>query len=144
LKKDAHSREKLKKMIDKSHRSLEVAKNLLNTGSYDFAISRAYYAVFYVMEAVLLTKNLSYSKHSAVIGAFNKNFIKTGLFPPEFGKQVTRLFRDRQNADYDFDVIIPLEKAEEEITDAETIISRLETYLVEEHYLDSIENSGKK
>lgn len=45
---------------------------------------------------------------------------------------------------YDFDSIISPEKAEEEINDAETIISRLETYLVEEHYLDSIENSDEQ
>ena len=46
----------LQKFMEKSHRSLEVAKELYKRGDYDFSVSRAYYAMFYLSEAVLLTK----------------------------------------------------------------------------------------
>jgi len=37
--------------------------------------------MFYTVEALLLSQNLTFSKHSAVISAFGKNFVKTGIFP---------------------------------------------------------------
>ncbi len=65
-------KEEVEKLIKKGHRSLEVAKEIFNDGHYDFAVSRAYYAVFYLAEAALLSKGLSFSKHSGVIAAFNQ------------------------------------------------------------------------
>lgn len=67
--------------VEKAKESLQAANSLFDGGFYDFSASRAYYAMFYCAEAVLLTKNLSFSKHSAVITAFGKEFIKTGIFP---------------------------------------------------------------
>ena len=47
--------------------SLAAAKLLHQSGYHGFAASRAYYAMFYMAEALLLGKNLAFSKHSAVI-----------------------------------------------------------------------------
>ncbi len=52
------------------------------------------------IEAMLLTKQLSFSKHAGVIAAFNQHFIKPGVFPKEFSKMLERLFRNRQTGDY--------------------------------------------
>ena len=65
-------REQLQLMIGKVFRSIAAAHRNIEEGDYDFASSRAYYAAFYAMEAVLLTKELSYSKHAGVISAFNQ------------------------------------------------------------------------
>jgi uncharacterized protein (UPF0332 family) len=40
----------------------------------NIAASRAYYALFYVAEALLLSRGLAFSSHSAVIAAFGKEF----------------------------------------------------------------------
>ena len=82
-------------MVQKADRSLNASQRNLKEGDCDFASSRAYYVVFYAMEAALLTKNLSFSKHSAVIGGFNQNFVKSKIFPKEFSKLIARLFRER-------------------------------------------------
>jgi uncharacterized protein (UPF0332 family) len=79
-------KEKLNLMICKAERSLNAALKLSMEGDYDFAISRAYYAMFYMAEACLLTKNLSFSKHSGVLSAFNQHFIKANIFPPQYFK----------------------------------------------------------
>lgn len=84
-----------------SNRSINTAKRNLEEGDYDFASSRAYYAAFYAFQAILLSKNLSFSKHSGVISAFNQYFVKTMLFPKHFSKLISRLFRERQIGDYD-------------------------------------------
>ena len=48
------------------------------------ASSRAYYAMFYMAETLLLSTSLAYSKHSAVIAAVGREFAKAGVMPPEF------------------------------------------------------------
>lgn len=85
--------DQLQLMTQKAFRSIAAAYRNIEEGDYDFASSRAYYAAFYAMEAVLLTKKLSFSKHSSVISAFNQYFVKTNIFPKEFSKLISRLWR---------------------------------------------------
>lgn len=91
----------LSALVRKSHDKLEAARTLLEDGKHDDAVSRAYYAVFHAMTALLYREGLVFSRHGQVIGAFNKKFVKTGVFPAEFSRQIDELFKDRQVGDYD-------------------------------------------
>ena len=91
----------IRALIIKAERSLRAAKSLLNFGDYDFAVSRAYYTMFYCAEALLLTKNLRFPKHSAVIAYFGKEFVKEGLMPGDLHKYLIKGFRERQKGDYE-------------------------------------------
>ncbi len=71
-------------LLTKARRAVENAEAQTKRGDYDFAVSRAYCAMFYAAEALLLEKSLSFSKHSAVIAAFGLHFVKPGLVPPQF------------------------------------------------------------
>ncbi|MBI4830274.1 MAG: HEPN domain-containing protein [Candidatus Lindowbacteria bacterium] len=51
-------------LTEKARESLDAAKLLESQGYLDFAVSRAYYAMFYVAEAFLLGEGLTFSKHS--------------------------------------------------------------------------------
>jgi len=119
------------KIVRKAFRSLNTARRNIDEGDYDFGSSRAYYAAFYAIQAVVLTKNLSFSKHSGVIGAFNQFFVKTGLFPKEFSKMISRLFRERQISDYDFVLNITERDALQDADFAETILKSIKKYLSE-------------
>lgn len=121
----------LRAMIQKAVRSIAAAKRDIKEGDYDFASSRAYYAAFYVIEAMLLTKGLSFSKHGSVIGAFNQHFVKTGAFPKEFSKLIARLFRERQTGDYGFDLSIGEKDAREDVQIAERIVEAITKYLLQ-------------
>ena len=127
--------EQLRLMIQKTRRSIKAAYRNIDAGDYDFASSRAYYAAFYAMEAILLTKNLSFSKHAGVISAFNRNFVKPGFFPKDFSKNISRLFRERETGDYDFILSISEEDAKEDIHIAEKIVDSIENYLGEKGFL---------
>ena len=126
---DEMSKKNARGLLAKATRSLAAARKHMQDADYDFACSRAYYAVFYAIEALLLTKNLTFSKHTAVISAFNEHFLKTGEFPKEFSKLVTRLFRNRQIGDYEFDVSIEKHQAEEDISSAQQIVESVQKYL---------------
>jgi uncharacterized protein (UPF0332 family) len=121
----------LKVMIEKSDRTIKAAKDLLEHQDYESASSRSYYAVFYVLEALLLTKELSFSKHSGVISAFSKYFIKEGIFPKDFAEKINSLRQDRETGDYDYIVTTDNDTAASNIKTAEKLTSEIVGYLKE-------------
>lgn len=125
----------LQPMLQKAWRSIAAARKHVEEGDYDFASSRAYYAVFYALEAVLLTRGLTFSKHSAVIAAFNQHFVKTAVFPQEFSKFISRLFREREAGDYEFDLSIQAGEAEEDIRIAGQVLEAIVAYLTQEGFI---------
>jgi uncharacterized protein (UPF0332 family) len=76
-----------------------------------------------------LTQGLSFAKHSGVIGAFNRHFVKPGCFPKAFSGLLARLFRERQRADYAFDLSIGAAEVQKDIESAQTILKAIKTYL---------------
>jgi uncharacterized protein (UPF0332 family) len=93
-------------LINKAKDSLGAAKALLMDGYNDFAASRAYYAMFYIAEAMLLQVGLSYSKHSAVISAFGREYTKTGKIDPKFHRWLIDAQDFRNIGDYGIDTHI--------------------------------------
>ena len=121
-------------MLRKANRAALSAQRQLESGDYDFASSRAYYAVFYGLEAMLLLKGLSFSRHSGVISAFNQHFVKPGIFPKEFSGMITRLFRERQMADYEFDLSIGESDAQQDLAACLDILKAIKTHLIQEGF----------
>jgi uncharacterized protein (UPF0332 family) len=91
-------------LLRKAGDSLNAAKLMQQNGYYDFAASRAYYAMFYLAEAFLLEYSLAFSKHSAVIAAFGERFTKTGLVPAELHRYLRDGQDSRNVGDYHFEV----------------------------------------
>ena len=88
-------------LLVKAKRSLCASENLMENGDYDFSISRTYYSMFYCAEALLLTKDMKFSKHSAVISYFGREFVKSGLLSRELYDYLLKGFRERQIGDYE-------------------------------------------
>ena len=86
--------------LSRAKETLEEANELVNSGHLYGAANRIYYACFYAVVALILTENLSSSKHSGVIGLFNKNFVRTGDIPKTMGKLYSRMFDNRLESDY--------------------------------------------
>jgi uncharacterized protein (UPF0332 family) len=126
-------------MIQKAERSLAAARRHIEQGDYDFGSSRAYYGAFYAMEAALISKGLSFSTHSGIITAFNQHYVKTAILPADFGKGIARLFRERQTADYVFDISIGKEDALRDLEIAERIVEAVAGYLKENGLLPDME-----
>lgn len=119
----------LKVMLDKADEKLNAAQRDLRDGFHGEAASRAYYAVFHAVCAVLAGKGLSFSSHSQAIGAFNREFVKTGVFPGDTARIIQRLFEDRQTADYDWSIHVDEVTASEDVRDAEWLVKACREYL---------------
>lgn len=87
-------------LIDKAKDSLGAAQTLIRDGYYDFAASRAYYAMFYIAEALLMQSGQSYNKHSAVISAFGREYAKTGIMDSKFHRWLIDAQDFRNIGDY--------------------------------------------
>jgi uncharacterized protein (UPF0332 family) len=121
-------------LLAKAKESVKASDSLLKDGFYDFSASRAYYATFYAAEAVLLTKDLSFSKHKAVIAAFGKEFVKSGLLPARLHAYLVGAFDLRQLGDYGPTGSLSKEKAERLIKQAREFLVVVEEYLRKEGY----------
>ena len=80
---------------------------------------------------------MSFSKHSAVLSAFNKEFIYSGVFAKDFRTKIIRLFKDRQIGDYEYTKEIDRESSETDVADTKIIINAIEEYLKNEGYLNA-------
>ena len=98
-------------LLTKARRSLAAARRLAADGDLDFAVSRAYYAMFYTAQAFLLGRGLRFSKHSAVIAAFGREFAKDDESLREFHHGIVEAQDARNAGDYQIDVIL----AEEDV-----------------------------
>jgi len=86
--------------LERAAQSIQAARQLASGGYYDFAASRAYYAVFYAATALLLSEGLELTKHGAVIASIHQRFVKTGKLSKEQGKTLNWLFELRSVGDY--------------------------------------------
>jgi uncharacterized protein (UPF0332 family) len=114
---------------------MKSARLLIKDGDYESAVSRVYYAMFYSVEALLLTKGLSFSSHKAVISGFGEYFVKTGIFPRDMSKVLTRAFEKRQFGDYEFTFVISKEDAREIFKQGKDFINSVGNYLKEAELL---------
>jgi uncharacterized protein (UPF0332 family) len=121
--------EEIRDLLGKSAQSRDAALLLLHDGYVDFAASRAYYAMFYAIEGLLLSRNLSFSKHSAVISAFGKEFIKTGLLDIRFHRSIMNAFDLRNSGDYGSMHAVSEENAQGIIYDAGALLEAVQQFL---------------
>ena len=58
--------------LGRAQQSLEAAQELASGEYYDFVASRAYYAAFYAATALLLSEELTFSRHSGVVASIHQ------------------------------------------------------------------------
>ena len=69
--------------LEKAQEFLEAAKTTLELQLYETAANRSYYAIFHAVRALLALEGKDFKKHSGVISAFQRDYIKTGIFDKE-------------------------------------------------------------
>jgi uncharacterized protein (UPF0332 family) len=88
-------------LLQKARQKLAASRVLLSQRFAEDAVSRAYYAMFFVAAAFLDTEGLAFSSHAAVIGEFGRVFAKSGRVPAEFHRFLLEAQEERLGGDYD-------------------------------------------
>jgi uncharacterized protein (UPF0332 family) len=112
-----------RELLLKAQQSLEAAKLLLSNDYPDYATSRAYYTMFYIAEAFLESEGLSFSKHSAVIAAFGREFAKPQRVSSNFHRFLIEAQALRTTSDYGQLNAVTADQAAEQIHRAEQFLA---------------------
>jgi uncharacterized protein (UPF0332 family) len=127
--KAAQLEELLRYRLEQAHDTLREAEILINESALRGTVNRAYYAMFYALLALLATRQLGTSRHSGALALFDREFVKTGVFPLELSRSLHLAFDRRQTHDYGEMIQINRQIAEETLTDARTFVVTIEAYL---------------
>jgi uncharacterized protein (UPF0332 family) len=116
-------------LVAQARESVGAAKALRSQGFVGYAAARAYYAMFYLAKAMLLSKGLTFSKHSSVHAAFGKEFSKTGLVPLDYHRYLMRGMEVRHAGDYAAKGSVTAAEADIQISRAEQFLKMAENFL---------------
>lgn len=128
---DEHIRAYARLRLEGAREELETARDNIAHGHFRAAVSRAYYAVFYMASAALFTQSVQRAKHSGVESAFSQFLVKPGQIEPEFSRLYQRARRRREEADYAEDLNVDEATARQALADAELFVDRVERFLHE-------------
>ena len=129
------SNDDIKSLQAKARKFIESAKVLIDVNDYDSAVSRTYYAMFFITEALFLTKNLAPKSHSGLISLFGDHFVKTNIFPKEMGRQLNGAYDKRLMGDYGTSIVIDKNEAQGLLNIGQDFIENIAEYLKKKKYL---------
>ncbi len=112
-----------------SKSDIKAAEILLAAKEFRGANNRAYYGIYHAILAVHALDGNAYKRHKDALANFNKNYVKTEIFPRKLGKKIVESEEIRHASDYDDFYIATREEAEEQIQTAKELVSRVEEYV---------------
>lgn len=111
---------------------IKSAKILLDAGECRGANNRAYYGIYHAISAIHALDGNAYKRHKDALANFNKNYIKTEIFPKTLEKKIAEAKEIRHASDYDDFYIATREEAEEQIDTAVELVGKIEEYVLKE------------
>ena len=93
--------ELIKHYIEKTQNTIEDIKFFIENEKLLVAINRIYYGIFYMLSALAIKHQMITSKHTQLIGWFNKNFVKENKIDRKYAKYIQEAFEKRMKSDYE-------------------------------------------
>jgi uncharacterized protein (UPF0332 family) len=121
--------------LERAYETLDEAKVLFEAGHINTYVNRLYYACFYAISALLISRRESTSKHGYLRSLFHKEFIKTGLLPIESGKHFDLLFQSRQKGDYSDYITFEADEVKDWLDKTRDFVGQIKDYLSEKYGL---------
>jgi len=123
-------------LIERSDKTLRDARHLFTElESYESAVSRAYYAMFYVGEALLLSEGVVVKSHGGLSNQLAQVLVKPGKLPAKASKYLSGVFEKRQTGDYGFNPNFSRETAETVLAQATEFCAMGKAYLREQGFV---------
>lgn len=115
--------------IETAKSDIKSAKILMEAGEFRGANNRAYYGIYHAISAIHALDGNVYKRHKDALANFNKNYVKTEVFPRSLGRRIAEAEEIRHASDYDDFYIATKEEAEEQIATADELIDQVERYV---------------
>lgn len=104
----------------------------MNAKEFRGANNRAYYGIYHAISAIHALDGNAYKRHKDALANFNKNYIKTEIFPRKLGRKIVEAEEIRHASDYDDFYIASKEESERQISVADEFIILAEKYCLEQ------------
>ncbi len=115
--------------LERAKEEYETAQLLYKENKLLAANNRAYYSIFYSIRAVLAMEKIDFKKHKDVLAYFNKNYVKTEIFPRQIGRRIVLASKVREDSDYDDEYDPSSESTYSQIETSRELIELVEKYL---------------
>lgn len=115
--------------LEQARENLEEAELLYNANKFKGANNRAYYSIFHSIKAVLALEPIDFKRHKDVISHFNKNYVRTEIFPRKIGGKIADASAMREDSDYDDEFIVKAEDTQIQIETARELLKLVEEYI---------------
>ncbi len=112
--------------------NLKSARILFEAKEYKSANNRAYYAVFHAINAIHALNGKAYKRHKDAVSNFNKDYVKTEIFPREMGRRIGEAEEIRHASDYDDFYMAGREETKRQIETADEFIGMAERYCMQQ------------
>jgi len=129
------NREAVLAYLSGARNALQSAQYNLDGGFCGVAVNRAYYAFVYTATALLLTLDITRSKHAGVMTAFREHFVRPGTFLVQDSHAYGEAFELRNVTDYETLGAADSTQARTAVENANRFIEHCETHLTTEGYL---------
>lgn len=123
--------ERVDPLLMKAQQYLRSAAVLFEMEDYDGTVSRAYFAMFFAVQATLLGESGTLPSRLTIRTAFTQRFVDTGRLPERAAEALQRAADLQEVADYAQDFAINEEVAERTLQDAEAFVNSLARLVVQ-------------
>jgi uncharacterized protein (UPF0332 family) len=111
--------------LERAQATLVEATEIARLGFNETAINRLYYACYYAVSALLLTKHLTSKTHTGTRTVFYKEFVQSGIIETTLAVTYSQLFNRRHESDYNDFIRIDKEEVQVLTVDAHTLLNKL-------------------
>ena len=98
---EASRQEIIKYRVEKSDSAIREADILARNEFFDNAVTRLYYACYYLASALLIKEGIETTSHAGVKRMFSLKFIRNGVLDQKYFQILSNLLQGRQLSDYE-------------------------------------------
>ena len=117
--------------VERAHRFVGQADEMMDMGYSDMAVNRFYYACFHIVQALFIQREIVAHTHTGMLTQFSLQFVKTEKVTLEDGSFLARLFQLRQKADYNCAYDITKEEALSLKEPTHQFVEKIEKLIIE-------------
>ena len=118
--------------LEQADESLAEARLLVERGMRLGALDRIYFTMFYSACGLLATREFGPSRDGNIAGKFQREFVKTGLIPPEIGDRFKRATQLHHDADLGAQTPPDADRLRELLADADNFLTTTKLFLAKQ------------
>lgn len=117
--------DKIEALLNKAQKYLRSAAVLFELEDFDSSASRAYFAMFYAAQAMLLNETQAFSSKQGIRSSFTQQFVRNGPLPLRAGEAFERAAELQEVGDYAYDFAVSDEDAGYILSESEAFVNSI-------------------